>query len=350
MNLAGSIRINKCGMLIITALLLIFCYYVLLVNNDSSSRNNASQNLNEINLRLLLIAAVQAAEHGGLEVLAISNRTDFHVKSKGRTKEGKNDPVSEADFRSHCVMRKGLKHIFPRLRIVSEEDVDQEEEKRCHDVKLYGLDTVLHESNSIPDEIVPVDEVTVWVDPLDATQEFTERLFHYVTTMTCVAVNGKPRIGVIHNPFTKKTTWAWVGQGMSEDLLSVKRNQNGDITSPIFVVSRSHAGNVETVAKSVFGEKAQVIPAAGAGYKVLQVVFGNATAYIHTTAIKKWDLCAGNAILNALDGRMTNLDNEEINYDADSPVVADKGLIATLNNHDQLVAKISESKFNWRLK
>lgn len=36
--------------------------------------------------------------------------------------------------------------------------------------------------------------------------------------MICVAVKGEPIIGIIHKPFNKITSWAWVDKEVSEDL------------------------------------------------------------------------------------------------------------------------------------
>ena len=35
---------------------------------------------------------------------------------------------------------------------------------------------------------------------------------------------------------------------------------------------------------------------------------------MHVTKIKKWDICAGDAILRALGGRLTDLDGREVDY------------------------------------
>lgn len=267
------------------------------------------------------------------------------MHSKGKTKEGANDPVTIADFRSHCVMRLGLKRLFPKLKIFSEEDGG--EDNKCPEHKPFDLDpTVLHESVHLPDdELISADDVTVWIDPLDATQEYTEKLFQYVTTMVCVAVKGQPIIGVIHSPFAKATTWSWLDRGTSEDLLNLPAAQKDHGKGLSLIVSRSHAGDVKEFAKTTFGETTNVIAAAGAGFKVLQVVHGNATAYIHTTVIKKWDICAGNAILNNLKGKMTDLDDAELDYGPEAKPLNGRGVLATFQSeHAALIDQIRDSK------
>lgn len=71
------------------------------------------------------------------------------------------------------------------------------------------------------------------------------------------------------------------------------------------------------------------------------MVKGQADAYVHLTAIKKWDICAGNAILNALGGKMVSLDNSKINYADVKNAVHENGLVATLQIQKVFIEKLS---------
>lgn len=78
MNLAGSIKINKCGLLVGTCLFLIFFYYILFRGSTSSpGRSYVHRNVDGINMRKLLIGSIQVAQLGGLEVVEISKHPDF---------------------------------------------------------------------------------------------------------------------------------------------------------------------------------------------------------------------------------------------------------------------------------
>lgn len=118
---------------------------------------------------------------------------------------------------SHCVMYNGIKNSFPRIKIVSEEDTHCNKEQIETTLELD--DSVLNsDGKPLSSQYIDASKVTVWIDPLDATQEYTEKMYEYVTTMACIAINGEPKIGVVHNVFTKETSWAWVGRIASPDL------------------------------------------------------------------------------------------------------------------------------------
>jgi len=74
-----------------------------------------------------------------------------------------------------------------------------------------------------------------------------------------------------------------------------------------------------------------------AGYKVLRVVNGSVDAYVHTTQIKKWDICAGDAILKAISGQMTTLTGQLLDYSDTQHPKNNDGLLATLDNHRKLL-------------
>ncbi|XP_073187208.1 Golgi-resident adenosine 3',5'-bisphosphate 3'-phosphatase isoform X2 [Lepidochelys kempii] len=237
-----------------------------------------------VDLRELLAVSVLAAVKGGEEVKRVRESNVLNEKAKGKTREGAEEKMTSGDVRSNRKMFYLFKNTFPSVQINTEEHVDPPDKE-----------TVFWD-RSIPEDIkekiqpkkVPAESVTVWIDPLDATHEYTEDLRQYVTTMVCVAVNGEPVVGVIHKPFSAYTGYKVLA------LLDVPDKKQ---------------------------EKADV--------------------YIHVTYIKKWDICAGNAVLKALGGHMTTLTGEEISYTGSDG--NEGGLLASINvNHQALVDKLPD--------
>lgn len=334
------IRLNPFGLVVLLALVFFFIY----VYMDSAGPPPTYET---VSLKRLLSVGVEVAEIGGKEVRDARMGSDLKEKSKGKTKEGANDPLTDGDLRSHRAMTKALQAAFPNLRVISEEH-DNHDNKPSDFVKSnYVSSGVIPSIEKVVKEDikVPLNDITVWIDPLDATQEYTENLLDYVTTMVCVAIQGKPIMGIIHQPFSNRTVWAWIGHGISPDVEVAKKTASSATT---IIVSRSHKGDVEKVAKEAFGADVQVVPAGGAGYKSLQVLQGNATAYIHVTNIKKWDVCAGNVILVAAGGRMTTLSGQLMWYGHKDPVLNEDGVLATMFTHSKYVEKMAKIKINSR--
>ncbi|CAF92162.1 unnamed protein product, partial [Tetraodon nigroviridis] len=119
------------------------------------------------------------------------------------------------------------------------------------------------------------------------------------------------------------------------------------VNPPTVIVSRSHSGKVKSFIQEAFGNTT-IIPAGGAGYKVLSLLempshdekpIDQADVYVHVTLIKKWDICAGAALLSALGGQMTTLKGEDIDFSG-TPVNKG-GLVASVGvNHKVLVDRL----------
>lgn len=332
----ANIRINPLGGAICLVLALVLCFYIFGQPNFITSHEE------RISMKELLSASIVLARRGGDLVSSIRLSNKLNEEIKGKTKEGAKEYVSEGDMQSHNAIFYGFAKTFPGLYVVSEEH-----EKKPEDFsKISKVDMHIPEVENIilSDQSLPLSDITVWIDPLDATQEYTEKtdkdgsdMLHYVTTMICVAVKGQPTIGVIHKPFVSdkgETTWAWAGYGHSSNLKKeVEPKEKGADDEHKVIVSRSHQGHVtEEVNKSF--KHVVITKAGGAGYKTLEVINGNQDVYIHVTLIKKWDICAGNAILSALNGKMTTIDGKHIDYSTGEQAKNEAGLIASLYNHD----------------
>ena len=324
------------------ALLLLFFYI-----SSSPARQSVPDGM--VSMNELLSIAIQAAENGGDKVKAIAEGKDIGQASKGQTAEGVDDPITLGDQYSHEAIVGTIRKAYGDSVFI------YSEEKDSHHLDLdnikepsYSLSSKASAAINHADELVNKEDVTIWVDPLDATKEYTEKLLNYVTTMVCVAVKGKPVIGVIHKPFRDdnlRTVWAWDGKGAN--IVDKSGEHSGN--EGIVIVSRSHKGDVDgVIEKYVPGGHA--IGAGGAGYKV-EELFGYPSdndekttpiAYVHTTLIKKWDICAGNALLNHFGGKMTKLSGEDINYDKSLDPKNTGGLVAAVHNHEKVLSWFSE--------
>ena len=178
--------------------------------------------------------------------------------------------------------------------------------------------------------------------------------------MVCVAYKGYPIIGVIHKPFKNakisanhsnvdyETYWAWdsayggkvVMSKNIENLISKRKKEINNDNLKV-IVSRSHTGTVRSLSNSLFGKNTKIISAGGSGYKTIELLKGNSDIYIHNSLIKKWDICAPNAILNAIsrktNANFTTLKGESIKFKDDNVKNLD-GLLATIGlDHQKIV-------------
>merc|ERR1711936_280608 len=206
----SSVRMNPIGVLFICLVFVVLLYF----NFGGSSQNvehlRDKITTETVSLKALLSVSIEIAKRGGLEVKKIREQANIGEKSKGKTREGANNPVTDGDMLSHRAMYYGLQKAFPLVNIISEED--DVEEIAAASISNSEVDRIIPDSEDL---ILPAEDLDIWIDPLDATQEYTENLLNYVTTMVCVAVKGRPVLGVIHKPFNATTAWAWSGVSLS---------------------------------------------------------------------------------------------------------------------------------------
>jgi hypothetical protein len=70
---------------------------------------------------------------------------------------------------------------------------------------IYGMVTseLQHNQLNFPDEFYE-DDMVIYIDPLDGTKGFTEGHLNHITSMIGVAIEGRPRIGIIHKLFYRQ--------------------------------------------------------------------------------------------------------------------------------------------------
>ena len=197
-------------------------------------------------------------------------------------------PVTMADLESEKIIIKGLKKIFNKPTIISEETNYKNKSKS----KLNSF----------------------WlVDPLDGTKEFIKKNGEFTVNIAFIK-NKKPVFGIIYAPILKKTyvgamknTYKIINQKYFKKILPKKK------ANKTMIISRSHFSKNENE-KLKKKYKIKKILFLGSSLKFCYIAEGIAHIYPRTGTTYEWDTAAGHAIINGVGGKVETSKGYELKY------------------------------------
>ena len=195
-------------------------------------------------------------------------------------------PVTIADLESEKTIIKGLKKIFSKPTIFSEETNYKSKNK----LNNFWL-----------------------VDPLDGTKEFIKRNGEFTINIAFIK-NKKPVFGIIYAPILKKT---YVGTIKNTYKIINKKNFKKIVpkkkSSKTMIISRSHSTkNENEELKKKYNIKKVLF--LGSALKFCYIAEGIAHIYPRNGTTYEWDTAAGHAIINGVGGKIETDKGTELKY------------------------------------
>jgi 3'(2'), 5'-bisphosphate nucleotidase len=218
------------------------------------------------------------------------------IAAKGLTHRLKDDlsPVTAADEASEALILEGLARLLPNVPVIAEEMAT-----RTVPPALGGTFLV--------------------VDPLDGTKEFLTGSDQFTVNLGIVS-GGVPLAGVVAAP-NRGAVWRGVVGGKAERLRL--KDDGADQAKPIrtrrwpeqnavALMSRSHL-DPATEAFLTRLEPIERQPS-GSAIKFCQIAEGAADVYPRLATVCEWDVAAGQALLTAAGGIVTNPNGGPLAY------------------------------------
>jgi 3'-phosphoadenosine 5'-phosphosulfate (PAPS) 3'-phosphatase len=179
-----------------------------------------------------------------------------------------------------------------------------------------------------------VNDMCVWIDPLDCTQGFINERKHEVTILVGLSYKGRPICGIIGHPYKPSNKGSVyspsvyygsseldIGYAFEYNLFEccwntrpgVKGYENEDALHKMVTVGYR---KMTPKQKGVINNLGlNVVPAGGAGYKCLKLINREVGSLIFLDAkTSKWDTCAGEAIIRAMGGYTISQNSSQISY------------------------------------
>ena len=208
---------------------------------------------------------------------------DVHIKDN-------NTPVTKADLAANKILTDGIKKLFPKIPIVSEEDENSFNNSR----KLS----------------------TFWIiDPLDGTKEFINKRDEFTCNLALIE-NSSPTLGFVSVPVKKLIYFGGKEFGAKvinneKKISEIKYKALPGICR--VVASKSHLNEDTKKFISNIEEKVELIQA-GSSLKFLKIAEGEADIYPRLGLTSEWDTAAAHAILEGAGGKVLQINGEELIY------------------------------------
>ena len=326
----------------------------------------------------LLSTCVDACQRGCHEIRKVQAAREASDNQKLKTEVVLKDPsdpksaLTEADTAAQRAIVGSLRAEWSKdvesndniLKIGGEEDDDDELSKSLSKATFDALDRnrFLEEipSDESEDGGIDAKRITIFVDPLDGTREFVEGRLENCQVLVGIAIDGEAVAGAVGMPFpqgnleTEPTIiygldgmgTGVVGTTLTRGPFPLERNEK--YRRPHHATGDSKAEVMEACRRgAIEGLDGSIVTYGGAGNKILAAALGEVTCTIQHRIGGAWDLCAPEAILKAMGGKMTDLFGEEIAiYRDDAPAHCnERGYLATPPGsgdgfHEALAAKM----------
>jgi 3'(2'), 5'-bisphosphate nucleotidase len=200
-----------------------------------------------------------------------------------------NSPVTEADIKAHHIIDAALRRITPQIPVISEE----------------GKHPLLEDDQSF------------WlVDPLDGTKSFIRRDGQFTVNIALIEKR-RPTFAIMTVPAQKLYYAGAIGQG------AFRKYEQDTRWQPITTSAVPQQGYRVVASKSHSSDKlaawlkridVQAHVPAGSALKFVMVAQGDADIYPRLGPTMEWDTAAGQCILEAAGGVMTDLQGNPFRY------------------------------------
>ena len=285
----------------------------------------------------LLSTCVYACQRGCEEIRAVqASRSDATLKVEFKDAQDPRSALTEADSAAQRAIVGALKAEWGKeLHIVGEED-EKDVAATLANMKFESLKRDLFDNDIGETAEIDPSEITVFVDPLDGTREFVEGRLDNCQVLVGIAIGGVAVAGAIGIPFpagdlSTDSTIIYGLEGLGTGVLGapltrgpypLEKNIDGiKYPRPHHATGDSKDEVMQACVKGAikrFGGSNVIY--GGAGNKILAAALGEVTCSIQHKVGGPWDLCAPEAILKAMGGRMTDLFGEDIAiYRKDAP-------------------------------